>query len=99
VPPFGYFLRTGIRCLCIRRLEKLLGRKLKPKDFLRNHPFNYDRVPGTPPPVAAAGASITPTRLLLPLGPAERPGYFFSNHGGRESDMDSEDDLQTCSQD
>ena len=33
-------------CLCIGCLEKRLGRKLKPKDFLRNHPFN--NMPGTP---------------------------------------------------
>jgi hypothetical protein len=34
-------------CLCIGCLEKRLGRKLKPKDFLRGHPFNADHVPGT----------------------------------------------------
>jgi hypothetical protein len=27
-------------CLCIGCLEKRLGRKLKPKDFQRHHPFN-----------------------------------------------------------
>ena len=27
-------------CLCIGCLEKRLGRRLKPKDFLRGHPFN-----------------------------------------------------------
>ena len=32
-------------CLCIGCLEKRLGRRLKPKDFKRNHPFN--QVPGT----------------------------------------------------
>jgi len=32
-------------CLCIRCLEKRLGRHLKPKDFLRDHPFND--MPGT----------------------------------------------------
>jgi hypothetical protein len=34
-------------CLCIGCLEKRLGRTLKPKDFLRNHPFNNDEMPGT----------------------------------------------------
>jgi hypothetical protein len=33
-------------CLCMGCLEKRLGRKLKPKDFLRHHPFNS--LPGTP---------------------------------------------------
>jgi hypothetical protein len=33
-------------CLCIGCLEKRLGRRLKPKDFLRNDPFGD--VPGTP---------------------------------------------------
>jgi hypothetical protein len=32
-------------CLCIGCLEQRLGRRLKPKDFLRDHPFN--RLPGT----------------------------------------------------
>jgi hypothetical protein len=32
-------------CLCIGCLEKRLGRRLRPKDFQRNHPFN--RLPGT----------------------------------------------------
>jgi hypothetical protein len=32
-------------CLCIGCLEKRLGRRLKPKDFLRNDPFN--QLPGT----------------------------------------------------
>jgi hypothetical protein len=32
-------------CLCIGCLEKRLGRKLKPKDFRRDHPFN--NFPGT----------------------------------------------------
>jgi hypothetical protein len=26
-------------CLCIGCLEKRIGRRLRPKDFLRNHPF------------------------------------------------------------
>jgi hypothetical protein len=34
-------------CLCIGCLEKRIGRKLRPKDFLRNHPFNYDNIPCT----------------------------------------------------
>jgi hypothetical protein len=28
-------------CLCIGCLEKRLGRKLTPKDFMRRHPFNH----------------------------------------------------------
>jgi hypothetical protein len=32
-------------CLCIGCLEKRIGRKLRPKDFMRNHPFT--RMPGT----------------------------------------------------
>jgi hypothetical protein len=32
-------------CLCIGCLEKRIGRKLKPKDFLRGHPLNI--LPGT----------------------------------------------------
>lgn len=32
-------------CLCIGCLEKRLGRRLKPKDFVRGHPFNS--APGT----------------------------------------------------
>ena len=35
-------------CLCVGCLEKRLGRRLKPKDFLRNHAFNQPRIPGTP---------------------------------------------------
>src|SRR5262249_21611264 len=33
-------------CLCIDCLEKRIGRRLRPKDFLRDHPFNV--MPGTP---------------------------------------------------
>jgi hypothetical protein len=33
-------------CLCIGCLEKRIGRRLKPKDFDRDHPFN--KIPGTP---------------------------------------------------
>jgi hypothetical protein len=32
-------------CLCIGCLEQRLGRKLKPKDFQRDHPLNW--LPGT----------------------------------------------------
>jgi hypothetical protein len=32
-------------CLCIGCLEKRLGRRLRPKDFLRNHAFSV--LPGT----------------------------------------------------
>jgi hypothetical protein len=42
--------KTGIApmsgCLCIGCLEKRIGRRLKPKDFLRGHSFNS--LPGTP---------------------------------------------------
>jgi hypothetical protein len=38
----------GDGCLCIGCLEKRLGRRLKPKDFKRDHPFNHPRVPATP---------------------------------------------------
>jgi hypothetical protein len=34
-------------CLCIGCLEKRIGRRLRPKDFPRNHPFNFPGVPGT----------------------------------------------------
>jgi len=34
-------------CLCIGCLEKRIGRKLKPKDFLRSHTFNDPRWPCT----------------------------------------------------
>jgi len=33
-------------CLCIGCLEKRIGRRLRPKDFQRNHPFSL--VPGSP---------------------------------------------------
>jgi len=33
-------------CLCIGCLEERFGRQLRPKDFLRRHPFNG--LPGTP---------------------------------------------------
>jgi hypothetical protein len=38
IEPFG-------GCLCVGCLEKRLGRRLKPKDFLRGHPFN--KMPGS----------------------------------------------------
>jgi hypothetical protein len=34
-------------CLCIGCLEKRIGRKLKPKDFDRNHVFNKSELPCT----------------------------------------------------
>jgi hypothetical protein len=34
-------------CLCIGCLEKRIGRKLKPKDFDRNHAFNLPGLPRT----------------------------------------------------
>lgn len=34
-------------CLCIGCVEKRLGRRLRPKDFRRGHPFNQPNVPGT----------------------------------------------------
>ena len=41
---------TGMKsyggCLCIGCLEKRIGRRLRPKDFQRNHPLNMR--PGTP---------------------------------------------------
>lgn len=51
----AYFVRSRVweaanmdewgGCLCIGCLENRLGRRLKPKDFDRNHPFNS--MPGT----------------------------------------------------
>jgi hypothetical protein len=42
--------KTGMEpmggCLCIGCVEKRIGRRLKPKDFLPDHPFND--LPGTP---------------------------------------------------
>jgi hypothetical protein len=35
-------------CLCIGCLEKRIGRKLRPKDFPRDHTFNNPHFPGTP---------------------------------------------------
>jgi len=34
-------------CLCIRCIEKRLGRRLRPKDFIREHEFNSLHLPGT----------------------------------------------------
>jgi hypothetical protein len=47
VPPMG-------GCLCIGCLEKRIGRRLRSKDFQRNHPFNS--VPGTPRLLERRGA-------------------------------------------
>jgi hypothetical protein len=38
-------LKTWGGCLCVGCIEKRIGRKLKPKDFERDHPFNS--LPGT----------------------------------------------------
>jgi hypothetical protein len=35
-------------CLCIGCLENRLGRALRPKDFLRGHPFNNPDMPASP---------------------------------------------------
>jgi len=35
-------------CLCVGCLEKQLGRKLKPKDFERDHGFNLPGMPASP---------------------------------------------------
>jgi hypothetical protein len=34
-------------CLCVGCLEKRIGRKLKPKDFVPDHPFNNPDMPCT----------------------------------------------------
>jgi len=34
-------------CLCVGCLEKRIGRKLKPRDFLKDHPFNHPGLPCT----------------------------------------------------
>lgn len=34
-------------CLCIGCLEKRIGRRLQPFDFVAEHPFNDPRIPGT----------------------------------------------------
>jgi hypothetical protein len=34
-------------CLCIECLEKRIGRRLKPKDFPPDHPFNWPHFPAT----------------------------------------------------
>jgi hypothetical protein len=43
------WLKSGMEpmagCLCIGCLERRIGRRLKPKDFLRGHPLND--LPGT----------------------------------------------------
>ena len=35
-------------CLCVGCLEARLGRKLRPKDFSKDHPFNRKGFPATP---------------------------------------------------
>jgi hypothetical protein len=34
-------------CLCVGCLERRIGRKLKPKDFVHDHPFNNPQLPCT----------------------------------------------------
>jgi len=43
-------------CLCIRCLEKRLGRKLRPKDFIRDNGLNNPGLPGTALRAARLGA-------------------------------------------
>jgi hypothetical protein len=50
-------------CLCIGCLEKRLGRRLKPKEFDRDHPFNTS--PGTTRLLKRRGAPYDPLSLLL----------------------------------
>ena len=45
-------------CLCIACLEARIGRKLKPKDFLRGDPFNSPRIPGTKRLLDCRGLSL-----------------------------------------
>jgi hypothetical protein len=35
-------------CLCVGCLEKRLGRRLRPKDFERDHGFNLPGMPASP---------------------------------------------------
>ena len=35
-------------CLCVGCLEGRLGRRLRPKDFVADHPFNQSTMPATP---------------------------------------------------
>lgn len=41
-------MRPWNGCLCIGCLERRIGRRLRPRDFQRNHPFNAPHIPGTP---------------------------------------------------
>jgi len=50
-------------CLCIGCLENRLGRRLKPKDFDRNHPFNS--MPGTARLLSRRVEGWTPDTALL----------------------------------
>ena len=51
-------------CLCIRGLEKRLGRQLKPKDFPREHKFNDPQLPGTALRAARLGAGKPKGHLI-----------------------------------
>ena len=53
-------------CLCIGCLEERLGRKLKPKDFMRDHEFNA--MPGTERLLNRASGQPRPP--VAPVGPA-----------------------------
>ena len=44
-------------CLCIGCLEQRIGRRLRPKDFPRHHPFNR-ALPGTPRLMERQGRDI-----------------------------------------
>jgi hypothetical protein len=50
-------------CLCIGCLENRLGRRLKPKDFDRKHPFNS--MPGTERLLSRRGAEWMPATALF----------------------------------
>jgi hypothetical protein len=50
-------------CLCIGCLENRLGRRLKPKDFDRKHPFHS--FPGTARLLSRRGAEWTPDTALF----------------------------------
>src|SRR5215831_3868750 len=57
-------------CLCIGCLEKRLGRRLKPKDFLRDHPFN--QLPtGTPRLLNRRDRDYKGSYFILERGPYE----------------------------
>jgi hypothetical protein len=48
-------------CLCIGCLERRLGRQLRPRDFVRSHPFNA--MPGTPRLLARRDRVLTEPTL------------------------------------